>query len=68
MTKSPQPLVKGFHDGKTGSIQYVVVCPNTKKAAIIDPVWDFDEKAARTCTINADELLQYVRDNSLDVE
>jgi len=68
MTTSPQPLVKGFHDDKTGSIQYVVACPNTKKAAIIDPVWDFDEKAARTCTVNADELLQYVKDNSLDVE
>lgn len=61
------PNVKGFHDAKTGSVQYVVSCPRTKKAAIIDPVWDFDEKAARTCTTNADEILQYVCDTSLDV-
>lgn len=62
-----RPNVKGFHDAKTGSIQYVVSCPKTKQAAIIDPVWDFDEKAGRTCTANADEILQYVRDASLNV-
>lgn len=67
MPSTARPHVKGFHDAKTGSIQYVVTCPKTKKAAIIDPVWDFDEKAARTCTTNADEILQYVKDKSLDV-
>ncbi|MCC0007002.1 MAG: MBL fold metallo-hydrolase [Hyphomicrobiaceae bacterium] len=67
MSATIAPLVKGFHDAKTGSIQYVVSCPHSKKAAIIDPVWDFDEKSARTCTNNADEILDYVRDQSLDV-
>ncbi len=67
MPSTARPHVKGFHDAKTGSVQYVVTCPKTKKAAIIDPVWDFDEKAARTCTTNADEILQYVKDKSLDV-
>ena len=67
MPATAHPRVQGFHDAKTGSIQYVVSCPNTKKAAIIDPVWDFDIKAARTCTTNADEILDYVRDNSLHV-
>lgn len=68
MTDTAKPLVKGFYDGKTGSIQYVVSDPSTNKAAIIDPVWDFDEKAGRTCTTNADEILAYVRDTGLDVE
>ncbi len=63
-----RPIVKGFYDAKTGSVQYVVSCPKTKRAAIIDPVWDFDEKSARTCTMNADEILQYVRDASLKVD
>ncbi len=67
MPFTARPNVKGLHDAKTGSIQYVVSCPKTKKAAIIDPVWDFDEKAGRTCTTNADEILQYVKDQSLDV-
>lgn len=67
MSSPARPNVKGFHDTKTGSIQYVVSCPKTKKAVIIDPVLDFDETSARTCTTNADEILQYVRDASLDV-
>lgn len=67
MSPITEPDVKGFHDAKTGSVQYLVSCPMTRKAAIIDPVWDFDEKAARTCSTNADEILQYVRDRSLNV-
>lgn len=67
MPSTLRPNVKGFHDSKTGSIQYVVSCARSKKTAIIDPVWDFDEKAGRTCSNNADEILQYVKDNSLDV-
>lgn len=67
MSVSVRPLVKSFYDAKTGSVQYVASCPRTRKAVIIDPVWDFDEKAARTCTANADEIIAYVRDMSLDV-
>ncbi|MCB1520216.1 MAG: MBL fold metallo-hydrolase [Hyphomicrobiaceae bacterium] len=67
MVKTARPDVKGFYDEKTGSIQYVVSCPQTRKAAIIDPVWDFDEKAARTCTSHADEILAHVASAGLDV-
>ena len=67
MGSNTQPIVKGFYDAKTGSIQYVVSCPKSKAAAIIDPVWDFDEKSARTCTTNAEEILQYVHDSNLKI-
>jgi len=62
-----KPEVKGFYDPKTGSAQYVVADPDTKKAAIIDPVWDYDEKAGQVCTPNADEILKYVQDAGLEV-
>lgn len=65
--RAGRPVVKGFYDAKTGSIQYVAHCPETMKAVVIDPVWDFDEKAARTCTGNADELLDHVKSTGLDV-
>lgn len=61
-------LVAALHDEKTGSWQYVISDPATGGAAIIDPVWDFDEKAAATSTRNADALLDYVRDAGLNVE
>jgi glyoxylase-like metal-dependent hydrolase (beta-lactamase superfamily II) len=58
----------GFFDRRTWSVQYVVSDPATGKCAIIDPVLDFDEKAGATGTINADAILDYVRENGLTVE
>ncbi|WP_438754766.1 bifunctional sulfur transferase/dioxygenase Blh [Pararhizobium sp. O133] len=63
-----RPIVKGFFDERTWSIQYVVSDPDTGKCAIIDPVRDFDEKAGATATINADGILEYIRENKLTVE
>jgi len=60
--------IAAFHDQKTGSWQYVIVDPTTRAAAIIDPVWDFDEKAASTSTGNADRILDHIRDRNLVVE
>lgn len=62
------PIVKGFHDAKTGSVQYLVADPATSKAVIIDPVLDFDEKIGRTCTKHADAILARAKADGLDVE
>lgn len=63
-----KPAVKGFYDVRTGSIQYVVSDPVTKRCAIIDPVYDFDEKSGATATTNADAILAYVASEGLTVE
>ena len=60
--------IAAFHDARTGSWQYVIADPKTRAAAIIDPVWDFDEKAAATSTRNADAILAYVAEAGLKVE
>ncbi len=62
-----QPVVRPFYDEATGSFQYVVHDPATRQAATIDVVWDYDPVAARTGTDNADRVLDYVRDERLDV-
>ncbi|MCG8274708.1 bifunctional sulfur transferase/dioxygenase Blh [Aquamicrobium sp. NLF2-7] len=66
--RTGKPDVKGFYDSRTGSIQYVVSDPTTKRCAIIDPVLDYDEKSATTKTEHADEILGYVTDEGLTVE
>ncbi|EKS30401.1 bifunctional sulfur transferase/dioxygenase Blh [Afipia felis] len=63
-----KPAVKGFYDARTGSIQYVVSDLATKRCAIIDPVYDFDEKSGATSTTNADALLAYIESEGLSVE
>ncbi|MEN5249525.1 MBL fold metallo-hydrolase [Brucella pseudintermedia] len=63
-----KPEVTGFFDRRTWSIQYVVADPETKKCAIVDPVYDFDEKSGQTASTNADRILEFVRDNGYEVE
>ncbi|MEO6382321.1 MAG: MBL fold metallo-hydrolase [Nitrobacter sp.] len=64
----PKPIVKGFFDKRTFSIQYVVADPATKKCAIIDPVLDLDERSGATATRSADEILAYIAAEGLSVE
>lgn len=65
---SQHPIVEGFHERRTGSIQYVVACPTTRRCAIVDPVLDYDEKSGATATRSADAILEHVRANGLTVE
>lgn len=63
-----RPDVAAFFDPRTWSVQYVVSDPQTRKCAIIDPVLDFDEKSGATATVNADKLLDFVREQDLEVQ
>src|SRR5688572_9934548 len=62
------PEVTGFYEPDSGSVQYLVVDPPTKKAAIIDAVWNFDPRNGRTDTRSADEILAHARKCEVTVE
>ena len=63
-----RPEVSAFYDPHTGSIQYVVSDPATSECALIDPVLDFEEKAGRISTDNADRLLGHIEDCGLKLK
>ncbi|MBN8935825.1 MAG: MBL fold metallo-hydrolase [Rhizobiales bacterium] len=63
-----RPIVKGFFEKRTSSVQYVVADPETKRCAIIDPVLDFDPKSGATATRSADELLAYIARERYELE
>ena len=63
-----RPIIKGFFDKRTFSVQYVVADPDTRRCAIIDPVLDFDEKSGATATSSADALLDHVQRHSYGLE
>lgn len=65
---SGRPLVKGFFEKRTSSVQYVVADPETKSCAIIDPVLDFDPKSGATATHSADALLSCVDDQGFRLQ
>lgn len=62
------PAVKAFFDEATFTVTYVVSDPTTARAAIIDPVLDFDPTSGRTSTASADQVIEYVKDNDLAVD
>lgn len=62
------PDVTCFFDERTNSASYVVSDPDTGKAAIIDPVLDFDPISGKTWTENADQLAEFVDDAGFAVE
>lgn len=67
MDNLTKPLVEGFFDERTSTITYVVSCPDTKQAVIIDSVLDFDSASGRTFTESTDKVLGYIRDKGLQV-
>lgn len=62
-----QPFVKAFFDEATNTISYVVVDPAGSQCAIIDSVLDFDYASGRTDTTSADAIIEYIKENSLEV-
>lgn len=62
------PLVQPYHHEESGTWSYVVSDPETRRAAIVDPVLDFDPKAGRTSTPSVEKLLADVNAAGLQVE
>lgn len=62
------PQIKAFFDEETFTVTYVVHDPQTRLAAIIDSVFDFDPASGRTSTRSADEVIAYVNDHDLKIE
>jgi glyoxylase-like metal-dependent hydrolase (beta-lactamase superfamily II) len=63
-----QPLVRTFFDHATSTASHLVHDPATKAAAIIDPVLDFEPKSARLSTRSADQILEAVQKEGLDLK
>ncbi|KAJ6121622.1 hypothetical protein N7512_004087 [Penicillium capsulatum] len=62
-----QPIVHSVFEPNTCSWQYVVACPKTKEAAIIDPVLDFEPAIFTVSTQSADRLLEIVHKHGYTV-
>ncbi len=62
------PDITSFFDEATNTISYIVCDPNGSACAIIDSVLDFDFASGRTDTRSADKLINFVKENKLDVQ
>lgn len=62
------PQVKAFFHEPTFTATYVVSDAATRRAAIIDSVWDFDQPSGRTSFEAADEIIAHVQEQGLTVD
>lgn len=62
------PTVQAFFHVPTFTATYVVHDPETRRAAIIDSVLDFDQPSGRTSTQAAGEVIAYVTEQALKID
>lgn len=63
-----EPTIHSEFESDTGTWQYIVADPSTMKAAIIDPVLDFDRASQSLTTRTADALLALVKEQGYKVD
>ena len=61
------PDITAFFDEATNTVSYLVVDPDTRDAAIIDPVLDYDAASGEVDTASADRILAAVDERDLRV-
>ena len=65
---TPRTLVQSFFDPATSTFTHVVYDQVGGRAAIVDPVLDFDPASGRTRRDSADEVIAFVRAQGLTVD
>ncbi len=61
------PEIQAFFDEPTNTVSYLVVDPATHKAAVVDPVLDYDHKSGKASTRSADAILKTAADRGLEI-
>jgi glyoxylase-like metal-dependent hydrolase (beta-lactamase superfamily II) len=63
-----KPIIHSFFDKPTNTVTYLVGCPVTHKAAVIDPVLDYDHGSGQASVHSTDRVLAKAAADSLTVE
>lgn len=62
-----KPIIHAFFDEPTNTISYLVADPSTRKAAVIDPVLDFDLASGEVDTRSADRIIADAQEQGLRI-
>jgi len=63
-----QPDVKAFFDEATNTVTYLVADPATGRAAVIDPVLDYDHPSGKASATSADAILRDAAERGLHID
>lgn len=62
------PLIHPFFDKASNTVTYIVADPVTKRAAVIDPVFDYDHASGKASVASAEAVLQKAQDEGLTID
>jgi len=65
---SSQPVIDAFFDPATFTITYLVSDPVSGRAAIVDPVLDYDHRSGKATTASADRVLAKAAERGVQVD
>ncbi|WP_158671129.1 MBL fold metallo-hydrolase, partial [Bradyrhizobium guangdongense] len=63
-----RPIIQSFFDEPTNTVSYLVGDPATKRAAIIDPVLDYDHSSGEADTRSVEAMLKAAEDAGNTIE
>jgi glyoxylase-like metal-dependent hydrolase (beta-lactamase superfamily II) len=61
------PIIHAFFDEPTNTVSYLVADPETKQAAVIDPVLDYDHKSGKASAKSADAILARAKEDHFTI-
>ena len=63
----PQPVIHAFFDEPTNTVSYLAADPETKQAAVIDPVLDYDHNSGKASAKSAGAILAKAAENGFTI-
>ncbi|MBU3621969.1 MBL fold metallo-hydrolase [Polynucleobacter sp. CS-Odin-A6] len=60
--------IRSFFDKATWTFTYVVSDPEARVCIVIDPVLNYDPKSGKTLTQSADQVIEYITSNQLQLK
>ncbi len=64
----PQPVIRAFFDEPTNTVSYLVADPQTRRAAVIDPVLDYDHRSGEVDTRSVEAILASAQQAGYTIE
>lgn len=61
-------FIQAFFDEPTNTVSYLIGDPDTRRAAIVDPVLDFDSSSGEVDTDSAEEILGFAESEGWTIE
>lgn len=63
-----KPIIHSFFDKASNTVTYLVADPATKRAAVVDPVFDYDHASGKASVASAEAVLKKASEEGLKID